>query len=46
MGQPWGKLMSDLHQAAQTDLPAIRGVWRMQEEFFGSRPWSGRIERG
>ena len=29
-----------------TDLPSIRGVWRMQEEFFGSRPWSGKIEQG
>lgn len=46
MGQHWGKLMSDLHQTAQTDLASIRGVWRMQEEFFGSRPWSGKIEHG
>jgi SAM-dependent methyltransferase len=40
---PWGGLMIESHQRAQTDLPSIKGIWRQQEAFFSSRPWSGQV---
>ena len=39
----WGALMSDSHQRAQTDLVSIKGIWRQQQQFFESRPWSGQV---
>ena len=39
----WGGLMMESHQRAQTDLQSLRGLWRQQEVFFASRPWSGRV---
>ncbi len=39
----WGDLMSDSHRRAQTDLASVKGIWRQQQQFFESRPWSGRL---
>jgi hypothetical protein len=41
---PWGGLMQGSHLMAQSDLPSIKGIWRQQQVFFESRPWSGRVE--
>jgi hypothetical protein len=35
--------MTESHHRAQTDLPSIKGLWRAQEAFFSSRPWSGQV---
>lgn len=43
MGE-WGALMADSHRQAQDDLPSIKGIWRQQQAFFASRPWSGRVD--
>ncbi len=40
---PWGEAMKGSHVTAQENLPAIKGIWRLQEAFFSSRPWSGRV---
>lgn len=46
LGERWGGLMSELHLRSQTDLPSLKGVWRLQEQFFSSRPWRWRVEMG
>ncbi len=44
MDKAWGAMMLDSHQRAQTDPASIKGIWRVQEAFFASRPWGGRVE--
>ncbi len=36
----WGALMSESHVRSQTDLQSLKGIWRQQQQFFESRPWS------
>lgn len=44
LGDAWGGMMSASHQQAQSDWRSLKGIWREQEKFFTSRPWSGKLD--